>query len=529
MTSVSVKFDADSLGNLTQNNATGTITIAYTTSGSLTGFTPQAYAGPLIIPGTLGGVTVTSIDVRVFLSCTSLTSITIPASVTSIGLEVFSYCSSLTSITFGSGSQLTSFGIGVFNNCIKLKSIIIPASVTSVGNYVFGGCSDLATVTFASGSQLSYIGRGMFTNCFKLTSIIIPASVTSIDYGAFEGTSLTSITIPALVTSIGEIAFRSCTSLTSITIPASVTSIGNDAFRSCTSLATVTFLGNVPTLGASAFTDISSSANAYYISNTNNINLAQYFSTRVTQMVFTYTASGSNATITGFTSKTYAGSLVTPITLGGVPVTSIGENAFRSYTGLTSITIPASVTSIGHTAFMMCSNLSSIKFASDSRLLTIGIAAFESCTSLKSITIPASVTSIGDNAFNSSSLTTMYVSTPNGLGLTPGTSVTRYGKSFTVIDIAAAAAPPSIPICFLAGTTVTTDQGDIAIEKLSPYFYTIHGKKIVSVVTVHPLQKLMYKGKMVSAIDLVEGYQGPTTPQSHLYLVRLRDSRKGRR
>jgi hypothetical protein len=108
------------------------------------------------------------------------------------------------------------------------------------------------------------------------------------------------------------------------------------------------------------------------------------------------------------------------------------------------------------------------------------------------------------------------------LGLTPGTSVTRYGKTFTVKDVASAVAP-TIPICFLAGTKVTTDQGDIAIEKLNPKIHTIRGKKIVSITKSAPLKKLFYKGKGVNAIDLVEDYQGaPENNGELLHIVRIK-------
>ena len=138
---------------------------------------------------------------------------------------------------------------------------------------------------------------------------------------------------------------------------------------------------------------------------------------------------------------------------------------------------------------------------------------------MTSIVIPALVEIIEEAVFLNSGLITMYVSTTNKLGLTPGTSVTRYGKTFTVKDVA----KPNIPICFLAGTKVTTDQGDIAIEKLNPKLHTILGKKIVSITKSAPLKKIFYKGKGVKAIDLVEGYQGaPETNSKIIYIVRIK-------
>ena len=70
-----------------------------------------------------------------------------------------------------------------------------------------------------------------------------------------------------------------------------------------------------------------------------------------TQVIFTYTTAGSDATITDFAPKNYAGALEMPSTLGGFAVTSIGDQAFTNCTSLTSIIIPASVTSIRAAAF----------------------------------------------------------------------------------------------------------------------------------------------------------------------------------
>ena len=78
-------------------------------------------------------------------------------------------------------------------------------------------------------------------------------------------------------------------------------------------------------------------------------------------------------------------------------VTSIGNSAFSNCSGLTSINIPNLVTSIGDTAFFGCSGLTSINIPDS--VTTIGYRAFGNCSGLTSVTIGSGVTSIGDSVF----------------------------------------------------------------------------------------------------------------------------------
>ena len=79
-------------------------------------------------------------------------------------------------------------------------------------------------------------------------------------------------------------------------------------------------------------------------------------------------------------------------------VTSIGENAFRDCSELTSVTIPNSVTSIGYSAFYLCSGLTTVIISNS--VTSIEQSTFAGCTSLTSVTIPNSVTNIGEHAFD---------------------------------------------------------------------------------------------------------------------------------
>ena len=146
---------------------------------------------------------------------------------------------------------------------------------------------------------------------------------------------------------------------------------------------------------------------------------------------YTYTLSGGNATITGF-SQSYSGDLSITNKLDDCPVIAIDSQAFYKCTKLTSVAIPESVINISDRAFYSCSGMTNITVESTNpmfksmdgvlfgKMLTtlvqyptgkvgvytiptsvtaIGNRAFYACAGLTCITIPASVTTIGEWVF----------------------------------------------------------------------------------------------------------------------------------
>ena len=91
------------------------------------------------------------------------------------------------------------------------------------------------------------------------------------------------------------------------------------------------------------------------------------------------------------------GVVAVPDTLGDRPVKTIGSNAFRGVTGMTSLVIPDGVETIETYACLNCSGLKSVSLPST--LKTMGDAVFKSCGNLEHCEIPDSVTTMGRDTF----------------------------------------------------------------------------------------------------------------------------------
>lgn len=114
---------------------------------------------------------------------------------------------------------------------------------------------------------------------------------------------------------------------------------------------------------------------------------------------FEYEINNGGVSITAYHGS--GGRVIIPSSIGGYPVTRIGENVFYMCYGLTDVKIPDSVKIIDECAFRFCISLTNVIIPDG--VTIIGGGAFEDCGRMVSVTIPTSVNYIGEYAFETCS------------------------------------------------------------------------------------------------------------------------------
>ena len=121
----------------------------------------------------------------------------------------------------------------------------------------------------------------------------------------------------------------------------------------------------------------------------------------VNGITWTYTVTNGVASVGSSLSPAIpmstSGSITIPSTLGGYPVTSIGDFAFGYCETLAHVTISDGVTSIGDYAFIGCSCLTSVTIPNS--VTNIGNYAFYGCSGLTHVIFKGNAPMVGSDAF----------------------------------------------------------------------------------------------------------------------------------
>ncbi len=395
----------------------------------------------VVIPDTdNSGNTVIGIAYGAFNDNVTVKSITMPNTITYLEERAIVGCSSLESVVLS--ENLESIGAYNFWGSGSLKSIFLPATLVELGDCAFAGTTSLETIEVDGKNARFKSENGCLieTDMENRTvtvravvtaeSIVIPDSVTDIGEYAFYGKdTVAAVTFPVSPITIGRYAFKDCTSLTSVSAAASVCSyafwsckalkevtlkdgaefVESEAFVGCFALETVNIPATVSDIETSAFFNCTKINELYVAEN------SAYYKESAGNLVELATGkliarkpnSSVNSDVKIIGVYSFYGHSDTHISLPD-SVTAIEDNAFVSMSSLKAVSM-VKVETIGNRAFYMCEDLETVVLGN--ALEVIGDEAFANCPFVKSYTLPDTVTTIGDKAFfyNSMALGDIYI------------------------------------------------------------------------------------------------------------------------
>lgn len=181
--------------------------------------------GEVVIPRSIGGVTVENIGLSAFSNLTiatvasgtaaneTLQSVVIPETVKTIEDSAFLQCETLKKVECYGAVEL--LGIRAFENCKALEEVIFVNGLKEMGVYCFNYCESLVKVDF--NGKLKNLPEGAFVGCGFNTEQIL-------DYET-----------------VGGLAFKECKALPSARVTAKVQSFGAGVFVDALALKTVYF------------------------------------------------------------------------------------------------------------------------------------------------------------------------------------------------------------------------------------------------------------------------------------------------
>ncbi len=315
-------------------------------------------------------------------------------------------------------------GVQTIHGCMlyyqrNLQHLTIPATLTNIVQNTLYTNSSLVEIHVDESNPYFSSLDGVLYNKAKTELLCYPTGKTEAVY-----------TFPDTLQTVRNIACYGNNHLQQITFPEGLSGLHTDAFLNCQNLNAAYFMGNAPACLRESyqeempFRDMASNFTVYHLAdktgwtspwlgyNTAVFEAVEEPEPEPDTSMFQYQVSsdGAYVTITGYTGTD--ADVVIPETIGGLPVTGIGEYAFTGNWDMRTVRIPASVTSIDDSAFFK-SGIASIlvEEASEKFLVMDGVLMERVAGGLKlkvyptnkdiaSYTVPETVIALGLHAFD---------------------------------------------------------------------------------------------------------------------------------
>ena len=400
---------------------------------------------------------------------------------------LFQNCSALEKVTLTSSAIITRLPDGIFYGNSALEDVSFSTVVDEIGNFAFYQCTSLKEIPQIKTNAYRTIGDYAFYGCSAIKEIYLN---------------------PQLI-EVGEYAFANCMGLTnlSVSVTGEGSTLGAGAFNGCTALSYVNFVGEIENLpgvvedgGNYDFTNAITifdgvpnfgggvNENVLVRLPANARNLLDYLKQIgfiEGRNLFAYTPEtcftvyvkpdNSGVIITGLHQGECAycngdsNNIVIPDTIGGLPVVGIGEEAFKSRSNITAITLNSDLETIGRGAFDGLASLTTITVGikNVSALKSIDDYAFRG-TGLTSFTSPSVVLErIGVEAFANTPLQSISLASVNTIGDRAFAKYVAWSDGASIEDIANNDTLSSIVITFREFGGKLGTIGDYAFAKLT--------------------------------------------------------------
>lgn len=338
----------------------------------------------------------TTIDTSAFEGCSLMTLFKLPEGVTTINASAFKDCKKISLTDLPTG--LITIGNAAFENCTMLRVGELPA-ITALGTAAFKNCVNLPFLSVDT-SNLAEINATAFEGCTGLRSVQINGGEkkqTTIADGAFTTCNSLKWLDIENVKSIGKNAFAKLP-FSGLEIN-NVDAIGESAFAGCDKLEKPV-IQNVKTIGASAFAGSGAQTddNKVLLDSIQNVGSRAFEGCQFTsadirdlEKVTTYTDPETKIEYSPF-----AKSSIKKVEFSDETKNTVCTKAFKNVTSLQSVELAycftyGNISTIDASAFEGCVNLTDINLSD--KLTTINGLAFYN-TGLTEITVPASLTKI---------------------------------------------------------------------------------------------------------------------------------------
>lgn len=315
-------------------------------------------------------------------------------------VTIYSYVGSDTDVTVPSkikGMPVTTLH-GTFSGKKTVKKVTIPEGVRLIKNLAFHGCTALTTVVLPS--SLEEMTEYTFYQCTNLKTVSLDTANSKLtkigQYSFADCGKLTGFDIPSSLKELEEGVFACCSSLKKIIIPDMVEKIDRSAFCECTNVTEIKLPANLKIISNASFSECTNLKTIDLPDTVTEIGAFAFESTGLTSI--TIPASVETVDETAFINNTRLTDATFPAGKG---------ISFEGCTSLVNVKINNNPTKIDNFMFRKCSSLVSIELPDT--VTEIGKYAFADCTSLKDFTIPDGIKSIGEAAFYNSGITSLVV------------------------------------------------------------------------------------------------------------------------